>query len=94
MLPRIGLKLMSASLFYSGLGSHLHKIDWGHQQLQKFEKNFYVEDKRVTSRSDEEVRDFRRAKEIIVRPTIRYFRRPTLTLSRTRLLGEMFPSRF
>ncbi|KAL5529529.1 DBP2_1 [Sanghuangporus baumii] len=50
----------------STLGSHLHSIDWGKQQLTKFEKNFYIEDKRVSARSDKEVQDFRRDKQIIV----------------------------
>ncbi|KXN84559.1 ATP-dependent RNA helicase DBP2-A, partial [Leucoagaricus sp. SymC.cos] len=35
-------------------------------RLEKFEKNFYVEDKRVTSRSDREIEEFRRSKEIKV----------------------------
>ncbi|KAL5532837.1 DBP2_1 [Sanghuangporus sanghuang] len=50
----------------STLGSHLHSIDWGKQQLTKFEKNFYVEDKRASDRSDKEVQDFRRDKQVIV----------------------------
>ena len=51
----------------SGLGSHLHSIDWGHQQLAKFEKNFYHEDRRVSERSEREVLKFRDEKEIKVR---------------------------
>ena len=48
------------------LGSHLQDINWSNQQLTKFEKNFYIEDKRVSARSDKEVQDFRREKQIIV----------------------------
>lgn len=48
------------------LGANLRKIDWNTQRLEKFEKNFYVEDKNVAARSDKEVQDFRRRKEIIV----------------------------
>ena len=44
----------------------MRTIDWKSQQLTKFEKNFYVEDKRVTARSDREVHDFRKKKEIAV----------------------------
>lgn len=48
------------------LGSNLHTIDWGHQQLAKFEKNFYHEDRRVSERSDREIQRFRDEKEIKV----------------------------
>ncbi|TDL24880.1 DEAD-domain-containing protein [Rickenella mellea] len=47
-----------------GLGAGLHAIDWSQQRLQKFEKNFYIEDKRVAKRTEKEVNDFRRKKEI------------------------------
>ena len=50
----------------STLGSHLHSIDWSKQQLTKFEKNFYIEDKRVSARSEREVQEFRKGKQIIV----------------------------
>lgn len=50
-----------------GLGDNLHNIDWNNQRLEKFEKNFYVEDKRVAARSDKDVFEFRKAKQIIVR---------------------------
>lgn len=52
----------------SALGSHLKSINWADQHISKFEKNFYVEDKRVSARSDKEVQDFRREKQIIVCP--------------------------
>ena len=49
-----------------GLGSQLKDINWNNQELAKFEKNFYVEDKRVSARSDREIEEFRRAKEMKV----------------------------
>jgi ATP-dependent RNA helicase DDX5/DBP2 len=51
----------------SNLGGGLRPIDWNAQRLAPFEKNFYVEDKRVTARSDSEVDEFRRSKEMKVR---------------------------
>lgn len=48
----------------SNLGAGLRSVDWGHTRLEHFEKNFYVEDKRVASRSDREIEEFRRSKEI------------------------------
>ncbi|PWN47591.1 RNA helicase [Violaceomyces palustris] len=50
----------------SGLGQGLSKIDWNASNLIPFEKNFYVEDKRVSARSDAEVNDFRRTKQIAI----------------------------
>jgi hypothetical protein len=50
-----------------GLGGSLRNIDWSQQKSIPFEKNFYVEDKRVSSRSDREIEEFRRLKEIKVR---------------------------
>lgn len=49
------------------LGGGLRSIDWSQQKQIPFEKNFYVEDKRVASRSDREIEEFRRTKEIKVR---------------------------
>jgi ATP-dependent RNA helicase DDX5/DBP2 len=49
-----------------GLGGSLRSIDWSQYKQIPFEKNFYVEDKRVSSRSDREIEEFRRAKEIKV----------------------------
>ncbi|KAG1835160.1 P-loop containing nucleoside triphosphate hydrolase protein [Suillus variegatus] len=49
-----------------GLGGGLKTIDWGSQKLERFEKNFYVEDKRVSAMTDREVEDFRKTKEIKV----------------------------
>ena len=51
----------------SNLGGGLKTIDWRSQTLETFEKNFYVEDRRVSDRSDSEIDAFRRAKEIRVR---------------------------
>ncbi|KAF5375581.1 hypothetical protein D9757_008530 [Collybiopsis confluens] len=48
----------------SNLGANLHSVDWSHTKLAQFEKNFYVEDKRVATRSEREIEDFRRSKEI------------------------------
>ncbi len=41
-------------------------MDWTNTRLEKFEKNFYAEDKQVTARSEREVEEFRRLKEIKV----------------------------
>ena len=48
------------------LGSGLKSINWDVTSLPKFEKNFYVEDKRVTARSEREVDEFRRKMEMKV----------------------------
>jgi ATP-dependent RNA helicase DDX5/DBP2 len=50
----------------SDLGGGLRAVDWSTAKVQRFEKNFYAEDKRVAARSDREIEDFRRAKEIKV----------------------------
>ena len=42
-------------------------VDWSNYKLERFEKNFYVEDKRVSERSDREIEEFRRDKEMRVR---------------------------
>ena len=49
------------------LGGSLRTIDWSQQKQIPFEKNFYVEDKRVSAHSDREIEEFRRVKEIKVR---------------------------
>jgi ATP-dependent RNA helicase DDX5/DBP2 len=48
------------------LGGNLRSIDWSQYKQTPFEKNFYVQDKRVGSRSDREIEEFRRVKEIKV----------------------------
>lgn len=48
------------------LGGGLKNIDWANARLEKFEKNFYLEDARVTARSDREIDEFRRTKEMKV----------------------------
>ncbi|KAJ4487901.1 P-loop containing nucleoside triphosphate hydrolase protein, partial [Lentinula aciculospora] len=48
----------------SNLGGGLRSVDWDHAKLEHFEKNFYVEDKRVSARTDREIEEFRRTKEI------------------------------
>ncbi|GAA5989052.1 hypothetical protein JCM11641_002309 [Rhodosporidiobolus odoratus] len=50
----------------SGLGAGLRAQNWDPSTLSKFEKNFYEEDARVVARSDREVQEFRREKEIQV----------------------------
>lgn len=58
------------------LGGSLRTVDWNSTKLERFEKNFYVEDKRVSSRSEREIEDFRREKEIkvwLVSPLTRFF---------------------
>lgn len=49
------------------LGGGLRSIDWSSQKLERFEKNFYVEDKRISALSEREVEEFRRSKDIKVR---------------------------
>jgi hypothetical protein len=49
------------------LGGGLKTIDWQSQRLEKFEKNFYVEDKAVSALSDSEIEAFRRLKQMRVR---------------------------
>ncbi|WVR08901.1 ATP-dependent RNA helicase DBP2-A [Kwoniella sp. DSM 27419] len=46
----------------SQLGQGLHNIDWNSQSLIKFEKNFYVQDPRVTERSEKDIAAFRAEK--------------------------------
>ena len=53
----------------SNLGGGLRTVDWTSASLSVFEKNFYVEDKRVTTRSDGEIEEYRRVHEIKVRST-------------------------
>lgn len=50
-----------------GLGGGLRSVDWASQTLTKFEKNFYREHPRVAARSDAEISEFRRQKEMKVR---------------------------
>ncbi|KAG2018100.1 RNA helicase [Coprinopsis cinerea AmutBmut pab1-1] len=50
----------------SNLGGGLRSVDWANTRLERFEKNFYVEDKRITAMSEREVEEFRRSKDIRV----------------------------
>jgi ATP-dependent RNA helicase DDX5/DBP2 len=59
----------------SNLGGGLRTVDWSSTKLEHFEKNFYIEDKRVTTRSERETEEFRRLKEIKV------YRPPLILLS-------------
>lgn len=51
----------------SNLGGGLRNVDWKSTKLTHFEKNFYIEDKRVAARSEHEINEFRRSKEMKVR---------------------------
>lgn len=51
----------------SNLGGGLRTVDWASAKIEHFEKNFYVEDKRVSARSEREIEEFKRQKEIKVR---------------------------
>jgi hypothetical protein len=50
----------------ANIGAGLKKQTWDFDTLPKFEKNFYRESEVVSSRSDREVEEFRRKKEIRV----------------------------
>lgn len=50
----------------SNLGGGLRSVNWANTKLEHFEKNFYVEDKRVTGRSERDIEEFKRTKEIKV----------------------------
>ena len=43
----------------SGMGANLRKIDWDREDLPKFEKNFYIENHAVSSRSSAQVEAYR-----------------------------------
>lgn len=51
---------------YTGPGASLRKPRWDMNSLPRFEKNFYREHAAVQARSNEEVDEFRRVKEITV----------------------------
>ncbi|KJA13443.1 hypothetical protein HYPSUDRAFT_73013 [Hypholoma sublateritium FD-334 SS-4] len=48
----------------SNLGGGLRTVDWANTKLEHFEKNFYIEDKRVSARSEAEIEQFKREKEM------------------------------
>ena len=50
----------------ANIGAGLKKQTWDLETMPKFEKNFYREAESVMGRSDREVEDFRRKKEIRV----------------------------
>lgn len=50
----------------SALGQGLKTVDWANTELTRFEKNFYSEDPRVSSRGDREVQDFRSTKQMTI----------------------------
>jgi len=58
----------------SNLGGGLRTVDWSSTKLEHFEKNFYIEDKRVTTRTERETEEFRRLKEIkVCRPPLIFY---------------------
>ena len=65
----------------SNLGGGLRTVDWSSTKLEHFEKNFYIEDKRVTTRSERETEEFRRLKEIKVRRLSLFFTFFTISTS-------------
>jgi ATP-dependent RNA helicase DDX5/DBP2 len=68
----------------SHLGGSLRAVDWASTRLERFEKNFYAEEERVSSRSDREIEEFRRAKEIKVPFFPSYNTRPQTVFSGAR----------
>ncbi len=54
----------------SNLGGGLRNVDWANTKLEHFEKNFYIEDKRVSARSEAEIDQFKREKEMKVRVSV------------------------
>ncbi|XP_048847119.1 probable ATP-dependent RNA helicase DDX5 isoform X1 [Brienomyrus brachyistius] len=52
---------------YGNPGERLRKKHWNLEELPKFEKNFYQEHPDVTRRSNQEVEEYRRSKEITVK---------------------------
>lgn len=53
----------------SNLGAGLGQIDFAHTQLEKFEKDFYIEHPDVASRSEQEAAEWRASKQIVVEGT-------------------------
>ena len=51
----------------ANLGGGLRSIDWSSQKLEKFEKNFYIEDPRVKARSEREIEEYRKSNEMKAR---------------------------
>ncbi|WWD06943.1 ATP-dependent RNA helicase DBP2-A [Kwoniella europaea PYCC6329] len=82
------------------LGGGLHTIDWNHTNLTKFEKNFYVQDPRVTARTDAEITQFRAEKTMkiqgqnVPRPITTFEEAgfPDYILSEIRAMGFTAPS--
>lgn len=50
----------------SNLGANLQNVNWAGADLAKFEKNFYQEDPRVSSRNEHEVSAFRAEKQMTI----------------------------
>ncbi|OCF40589.1 ATP-dependent RNA helicase DBP2-A [Kwoniella heveanensis CBS 569] len=84
----------------NNLGQGLHNVDWNSQTLTKFEKNFYVQDPRVTERSEKEIAQFRADKQMkiqgqnIPRPITTFEEAgfPDYILSEIREMGFTAPS--
>ena len=72
----------------SNLGGGLRTVDWSSTKLEHFEKNFYIEDKRVTTRSERETEEFRRMKEIkVCKPSLTFI----IILTPTQVQGRNVP---
>ncbi|WVF65366.1 ATP-dependent RNA helicase DBP2-A [Kwoniella sp. CBS 6097] len=84
----------------NNLGQGLHNVDWNSQTLTKFEKNFYVQDPRVTERSEKDIAQFRADKQMkiqgqnIPRPITTFEEAgfPDYILSEIREMGFTAPS--
>ena len=55
------------------VGGGLRMVDWSSTKLEHFKKNFYIEDKQVTTRSEREMEEFCRLKEIKVHRFVSHF---------------------
>ncbi|KAI9336226.1 p68 RNA helicase [Zopfochytrium polystomum] len=48
------------------LGANLQRIDWNREELQQFQKDFYVQHPAVSARSESEIEEYRRKHEMSV----------------------------
>jgi ATP-dependent RNA helicase DDX5/DBP2 len=64
----------------SSLGGGLRSVDWATSKLSVFEKNFYVEDDRVSARTERDIEDFRRSKEIKASILLFYYPRAQILM--------------
>ncbi|KAF8170117.1 P-loop containing nucleoside triphosphate hydrolase protein [Pholiota molesta] len=73
-------------------GSGLRNVDWASTKLATFEKNFYIEDKRVSARSEREIEEFKREKEIKAYHLFRRGGFPEYLMTSIRAQGFTTPS--